>query len=123
MAKLRLVGTTTIFFAVVNALKIGPYFALGQFSMGNFATSVALLPLAVVTNFIGIWLVRVTPTELFYKIAYILVLVVSLVLIWQGLSSKSVGASRRLICGALLANLGHRTDGLANSLALEMREF
>ena len=90
MAKLRLVGTTTIFFAVVNALKIGPYFALGQFSMENFATSVVLLPLAVVTNFIGIWLVRVTPMELFYKIAYILVLVVSVVLIWQGLSSKSV---------------------------------
>ena len=51
-----------------------------------------LLPLAVLTNFLGIWLVRVTPTELFYKIAYILVLLVSLVLIWQGLSSKSVGA-------------------------------
>jgi len=91
LPKLRLVGTTTIFFAVVNALKIGPYFALGQFSLENFATSVVLLPLAVLTNFIGIWLVRVTPTELFYRIAYILVLVVSLLLIWQGLSSKSVG--------------------------------
>jgi uncharacterized protein len=92
LSKLTLVGTTTIFFAIVNALKIGPYFALGQFSLGNFTTSVALLPLAVLTNFLGIWLVRVTPTELFYKIAYILVLLVSLVLIWQGLSSKSVGA-------------------------------
>jgi uncharacterized membrane protein YfcA len=91
LAKLRLVGTTTIFFAVVNALKIGPYFALGQFSLENFMTSVVLLPLAVVTNFLGIWLVRVTPTELFYRIAYVLVLLVSLVLIWQGLFSKPLG--------------------------------
>ena len=91
LAKLTLVGTTTIFFAVVNALKIGPYFALGQFSLENFMTSVVLLPLAVVTNFLGIWLVRVTPTELFYRIAYVLVLLVSLVLIWQGLFSKPLG--------------------------------
>jgi uncharacterized membrane protein YfcA len=75
----------------VNALKIGPYFALGQFSTANFTTSVALLPLAVLTNFLGIWLVRVTPTDLFYKIAYVLVLLVSLVLIWQGLFSMSLG--------------------------------
>ena len=38
-AEADLVGTTTIFFAFVNALKIGPYFALGQFSLENFATS------------------------------------------------------------------------------------
>jgi uncharacterized membrane protein YfcA len=75
----------------VNALKIGHYFALGQFSLENFMTSVVLLPLAVVTNFLGIWLVRVTPTELFYRIAYVLVLLVSLVLIWQGLFSKPLG--------------------------------
>jgi uncharacterized membrane protein YfcA len=91
LPKLTFVGTTTIFFAIVNALKIGPYFALGQFSLENFATSVVLLPLAVLTNFLGIWLVRVTPTDLFYRIAYGLVLMVSLVLIWQGLFSKSLG--------------------------------
>jgi uncharacterized membrane protein YfcA len=90
LPKLTLVGTITLFFAVVNALKIGPYFALGQFSLANFTTSLMLLPLAVLTNFIGIWLVRVTPTKLFYRIAYVLVLLVSLVLIWQGLFSKSL---------------------------------
>ncbi|MCZ7641653.1 MAG: sulfite exporter TauE/SafE family protein [Pseudorhodoplanes sp.] len=84
LPKLTLVGTTTIFFAVVNALKIGPYFALGQFSFSNFSTSVALLPLAVATNALGIWLVRLTPTKLFYDLAYVLVLFVSLALMWQG---------------------------------------
>lgn len=84
LPKMTLVGTTTIFFAIVNALKIGPYFALGQFSAQNFATSLALLPIAVATNFLGIYLVRRTPTDLFYRIAYVLVFCVSLALLWQG---------------------------------------
>jgi uncharacterized membrane protein YfcA len=86
LPKLVLVGTTTIFFAVVNALKIVPYFALGQFHAGNFATSVALLPMAIVANFMGIWLVKHTPTALFYNIAYALLFMISLVLLWQGCS-------------------------------------
>ena len=84
LAKMTLVGTTTIFFALVNVMKVGPYLALGQFSTATLATSLALLPLAVATNFLGIWLVRVTPTEVFYRVAYWLVLVLSLLLIWQG---------------------------------------
>lgn len=85
LPKLTLVGTTTIFFAVVNALKIGPYFALGQFTTENFATSVALLPVAVAANFAGVWLVRRTPTGLFYQIAYVLLFAISVVLLWQGI--------------------------------------
>ncbi len=82
--KFTLVGTSVIFFAFMNWVKILPYFALGQFSTRNFATSLALLPLAVVANFAGIWLVRKTPTERFYQIAYVLMLVISLALLWQG---------------------------------------
>jgi len=91
LPKLTLVGTTTIFFAIVNALKIGPYFALSQFSMVNFATSLVLLPLAVAANALGIWLVRVTPMELFYRIAYTLVFCVSVMLLWQGVTGLMKG--------------------------------
>jgi len=84
--KLTLIGTTIIFFALVNVMKLVPYFALGQFSPRTLATSLVLLPLAIATNFLGLWLARRTPTELFYKIAYLLVLVISLALIWQGTS-------------------------------------
>jgi uncharacterized protein len=84
--KLTLIGTTIIFFALVNVMKVVPYFALGQFSPRTLATSVVLLPLAIVANFAGLWLARRTPTELFYKIAYLLVLVISIALIWQGAS-------------------------------------
>jgi uncharacterized membrane protein YfcA len=84
--KLTLVGTTVIFYAFMNLMKIVPYFALGQFSTRNFTTSIALLPLAIAANFLGIWLVRRTPTELFYQIAYLLMLLISLALLWQGWS-------------------------------------
>lgn len=91
LPKLTFVGTITIYFAVVNALKIGPYFALGQFSTQNFATSLALLPLAVLANALGIWLVRVTPTGLFYNIAYGLVFAVSALLLYQGVVGLAAG--------------------------------
>jgi uncharacterized protein len=84
LPKLTLVGTYTIYFAVINLLKIGPYFALGQFSAANFVSSVMLLPVAVAANFLGIWLVRRTPTGLFYQIAYVLVFLISLELIRSG---------------------------------------
>jgi uncharacterized membrane protein YfcA len=84
--KLTFVGTMAIFFAAVNLFKIVPYFALGQFSIAGLATSLALVPLAVATNFLGIWLVRITPTELFYKLSYVLVFVISIALIHKALS-------------------------------------
>jgi uncharacterized membrane protein YfcA len=83
LPKLILVGTTTMFFALINAMKIVPYFALGQFSAKNFATSLLLLPLAIASNFAGIWLVQKTPTGVFYKIAYILVFLISVALLWR----------------------------------------
>ncbi|HWV54570.1 sulfite exporter TauE/SafE family protein [Pseudorhodoplanes sp.] len=91
LPKLTLVGTTTIFFAIVNFLKIGPYFALGQFSTVNFATSMVLLPVAVAANALGIYLVRVTPVEVFYRIAYTLVFCVSVMLLWQGITGLMRG--------------------------------
>jgi uncharacterized membrane protein YfcA len=82
--KLTLVGTTVIFFAILNWMKVIPYFALGQFSTRNLATSAVLLPLAVAANFLGIWLVRITPTDRFYRIAYVLMLLIAVALLWQG---------------------------------------
>jgi uncharacterized membrane protein YfcA len=91
--KLVLVGTTTIFFAIVNVLKIGPYFLLGQFTPANIGTSLALLPLAAAANLAGIWLVKHTPTDVFYRIAYALLFAVSVALLYQGVSHLLGGAS------------------------------
>jgi uncharacterized membrane protein YfcA len=84
LPKMTLVGTTAIFFAGVNVMKIAPYVGLKQFSTETLMASAVLLPVAIATNFLGIWLVRVTPVELFYRISYWLVFVLSLALLWQG---------------------------------------
>jgi len=84
LEKFTLVGTTVIFFTILNWMKVIPYFALGQFSPRNLVTSVVLLPLAVATNFLGIWLVHKTSTETFYRIAYVLMLLIAVALLWQG---------------------------------------
>ncbi|MBI3434993.1 MAG: sulfite exporter TauE/SafE family protein, partial [Proteobacteria bacterium] len=87
------VGTLSIFFAVANMLKIGPYLALGQLTFTHLATSLVLLPLAVATNLLGVWLVRRTPQALFYRIAYLLIFIVGLELIREGVLAISRGGS------------------------------
>jgi uncharacterized membrane protein YfcA len=86
LAKMTFVGTTAIFFAAVNALKVVPYFALGQFSTAGLGTSLALLPLAIATNILGFWVVRITPQELFYKITMALMFVIAIELTRSGMT-------------------------------------
>jgi uncharacterized membrane protein YfcA len=84
LPKMTFVGTTAIVFASVNWLNVVPYFALGQFSTKGLGTSLALLPLAIATNLIGFWAVRVTPTEIFYRISYIIMFIISFELVREG---------------------------------------
>lgn len=84
MPKMVFVGTTTLFFAAVNLMKVIPYFMLAQFTAKNLSTSVLLLPVAVLANLAGIWMVKSLPTEHFYRITYILLLILGSVLLWQG---------------------------------------
>jgi uncharacterized membrane protein YfcA len=85
LSKMMFVGTTAYFFAGVNYMKIVPYLALGRFSAKGFSTSLVLLPLAVLTNLLGFWLIRITPQETFYRIMYALMFVISLELLREGL--------------------------------------
>lgn len=84
LSKMNFVGTTAYFFAAVNLFKVVPYFALGQFSTTGMGTSVALLPLAIATNLLGFWVVRITPQEVFYKITMVLMFLISIELIRAG---------------------------------------
>ena len=82
--KMTYVGTFVMFFGVVNALKVVPYFALDQFSMPNFTMTLMLIPIATAANYLGVWLVKRTPTVLFYRIAHVLIFLISLELIRAG---------------------------------------
>ena len=74
-----------MFFAGMNWLKVIPYVALGQFSAKGLGTSLVLLPLAIVTNQLGFWLVRRTPQALFYKITLAVMFLISLALVRSGM--------------------------------------
>jgi uncharacterized membrane protein YfcA len=86
LEKMIYVGTTVMFFAAANSMKVVPYVALGQFSSAGLATSLMLFPLAIATNYLGIWLVRVTPEKIFYQITNVLVLLIGLELTRQGIT-------------------------------------
>lgn len=89
--KVTFVGTFSLFIAIGNALKVLPYFMLGQLDPTNLMTSAALFPLAIVTNMAGVWLVRRTPAEAFYKIIYWLIFLIGLQLIYAG-TMQVIGA-------------------------------
>jgi uncharacterized membrane protein YfcA len=86
MEKMRLVGTITIFFAAVNLMRVVPYFALGHLTRDNLMISLTLLPLAIAANFLGFWLVLRISTELFYRISYVLIFVISGAIFVQGVA-------------------------------------
>lgn len=85
--KAVLVGTTVVFFAVINAVKLAPYAWLELFDARNITTSIFLAPLAPVGIWVGYSLMRRVPEELFYRICYALLLVVGLRLLWEGFAA------------------------------------
>jgi uncharacterized protein len=78
-----LIGTTAIFFGVINWLKVPAYFALGQFTRENLMTSAVLAPLAIASTFAGVWLVRRVNAEKFYTLIYVLMILVGAQLLWE----------------------------------------
>jgi uncharacterized membrane protein YfcA len=78
------VGTSVIFFAVVNAVKLVPYFALGQFDATNLSASAMLMPVAPLATLAGAWLVRRLKPEVFYVFMYSMILIVGLKLVFDG---------------------------------------
>ncbi len=76
-------GTTTILFAYVNAIKLLPYWALGQLSVANLKVAAVLTVPAVLAVFAGVWLVKVLPTKLFFRLVVWALLAVSLKLLWD----------------------------------------
>jgi uncharacterized membrane protein YfcA len=78
------IGTSAIFFATVNWMKVPAYIALGQFTPGNLLTSATLGPLAIVSTFAGVVLVKKVDAERFYKIVYLLLVAVGAKLLFDG---------------------------------------
>ncbi|MCY0096534.1 sulfite exporter TauE/SafE family protein [Hoeflea ulvae] len=78
-------GTSVRFFTIINAVKLAPYFALGQFDSTNLSTSLALAPLAPVATLGGAYIVKRMKPDIFYPFMYAMVLLAALKLIWDGM--------------------------------------
>ncbi|WP_409433270.1 sulfite exporter TauE/SafE family protein [Litorimonas sp. RW-G-Af-16] len=76
-------GSAVMFFFVVNAVKLVPYAALGQFDKTNLTTSLILLPLAPIGVLIGVYLVKRIDGTLFYRIMYGLIFITGLKLLFD----------------------------------------
>lgn len=76
-------GTTAIFFAITNAVKLVPYFALGQFDAVNLATSAVLMPIAPLATLAGAWLVRRMRPDWFYLLTYVTVALIGTKLVYD----------------------------------------
>ena len=84
LEKTLLVGTTVVFFAVINVVKLVPYAWLDLFDGRNLSTSAALAPIAPIGIFMGYQMMRRVNEVLFYRICYALLFVVGLRLLWEG---------------------------------------
>ncbi len=91
LPKQRLVATISMLFLSNNLLKVVPYFWLGQLSSANVTASLVLFPFAVATSLFGVWVVRRTSTEAFFKIVYVLLFLVGVELIRNGLTAIVAG--------------------------------
>ena len=78
------VGTSAIFFAIVNWIKVPAYLALGQFTLPNALATLALLPFAILASLAGVVLVRRISGERFYTIVYVLMIAAGAKLLLDG---------------------------------------
>jgi hypothetical protein len=79
------VGTSALFFAIVNWVKVPAYLALGQFTAANAAATAILLPFAILASLAGVRLVRRVSPERFYTIVYWLMILAGAKLLLDGI--------------------------------------
>lgn len=78
------VGTATVFFTATNGLKLIPYSFLDLLPKGNLIMSLALMPIAWLGIQLGIYLHHHISQQVFFRVAYIALAIVGVVLIYRG---------------------------------------
>ncbi len=81
------VATNVYLYSIINAVKMIPYFFLGLLAPTNLATSLVLLPIVPVGIGLGYFLHSRVSQKLFQQIAYAMLILVGLKLIFDGLSA------------------------------------
>ena len=85
MPKMMFAGTATILFAIINAMKVPPYIALGLMDWGDADVMLILAPVAVFGAWIGYRITQILPEKLFFRLVEIALFLISVNLIRVGL--------------------------------------
>lgn len=80
------VGTSVIFFAAMNWMKVPAFVALDQVTLRQLQASLVFVPLALISSWLGIRLVRAIDVRKFNLAISIILLGVSVMLIGQGVA-------------------------------------
>lgn len=86
LTKTVFAGTSTIAFAILNAIKLIPYWHLGQLSLANLKVALVLMPVAAASVFLGVKLVKWLPEAAFFRFVTWALLALSIKLLWDGLT-------------------------------------
>jgi uncharacterized membrane protein YfcA len=87
LTPLLFAGTAGIFFAVVNLVKLVPYYALDQFTADNLLYSLVLVPLAPLGVKLGHFLVRSSSSSFYYSLTSFCLVLVGAKLLWDGVAA------------------------------------
>ncbi|WP_033069580.1 sulfite exporter TauE/SafE family protein [Thalassospira australica] len=80
------VGTTVMFFIVVNYVKLIPYAMLGQFDASNLGTSLLFVPLALFGTWLGLWAHDKVSEAWFYRVCYVLLFITGVKLLFDAVT-------------------------------------
>lgn len=81
--KMVFLGTTAIFFSVVNMLKVPPYILAGQITWESAAEAAWLAPVTIAGAWTGVSIARMLPERIFFALIEIMLAVVSIKLVWE----------------------------------------
>lgn len=76
-------GMSTRYFAILNAVKLIPYFALGALNTDNLTASATLLPVAMIATLLGARVIKYIRTDIFYPIMYSMTAIAAIKLLWD----------------------------------------
>lgn len=91
LEKLAFAGTATITFAVINAVKIIPYWQLNSFSAVDSNLALLVLPVGIAGTYAGAKLTRIIPDGLFFRLVQITLFLISLKLVGDALLAFARG--------------------------------
>jgi len=86
LPKTVFVGTSVIAFSYCNAIKLIPYYWLGQMNLSSFEITLYLMIPGAMAVYAGVRVVKLIPEVLFFKVVSWALLLISLKLIWDGMT-------------------------------------